>query len=132
MNLVFVHGWSVTNTDTYGGLPAALVKNAAPSLNLQITHLYLAKYISFADEVKVDDIARGMQHALAEEVLPKLAKDERFACITHSTGGPIVRKWIDLYHRGKLEKCPLGHLVMLAPPIMARRSRSLAKAVSHG
>jgi len=26
-----------------------------------------------------------------------------------------VRKWIDLYHRRKLEKCPLGHLVMLAP-----------------
>jgi hypothetical protein len=115
MIVVFVHGWSVTNTDTYGGLPAALVKNAPASLDLQITHLYLAKYISFADEVKVDDIARGMEHALAEEVLPKLAKDERFACITHSTGGPIVRKWVDLYHSGKLEKCPLSHLVMLAP-----------------
>ena len=115
MILVFVHGWSVTNTDTYGGLPAALVKNAPANLDLQITHLYLGKYISFADEVKVDDIARGMQHALSAEVLPKLAKGERFACITHSTGGPIVRKWIDLYHRGKLEKCPLGHLVMLAP-----------------
>jgi hypothetical protein len=115
MIVVFVHGWSVTSTDTYGGLPAALVKNAPANLDLQITHLYLGKYISFADEVKVDDIARGMQHALSAEVLPKLAKGERFACITHSTGGPIVRKWIDLYHRGKLERCPLGHLVMLAP-----------------
>ena len=115
MIVVFVHGWSVTSTDTYGGLPTALVKNAPANLDLQITHLYLGKYISFADEVKVDDIARGMQHALSAEVLPKLAKGERFACITHSTGGPIVRKWIDLYHRGKLERCPLGHLVMLAP-----------------
>jgi hypothetical protein len=115
MIVVFVHGWSVTNTNTYGGLPAALVKNAPASLDLQITHLYLAKYVSFADEVKVDDIARGMQQALSAEVLPKLAKDERFACITHSTGGPIVRKWVDLYYAGKLEKCPLGHLVMLAP-----------------
>jgi hypothetical protein len=115
MIVVFVHGWSVTSTDTYGGLPAALVKNAPANLDLQITHLYLGKYISFADEVKVDDIARGMEHALATEVVPKLAKGERFACITHSTGGPIVRKWIDRYHHGKLEKCPLSHLVMLAP-----------------
>ncbi|MCJ7838478.1 MAG: hypothetical protein MUP61_04595, partial [Burkholderiales bacterium] len=115
MLLVFVHGWSVTNTDTYGGLPVALVKNASPKLDLQITHLYLGKYVSFADEVRVDDIARGMQQAITTEVLPKLAKGERFACVTHSTGGPVVRKWIDLYHSGKLGKCPLGHLIMLAP-----------------
>lgn len=124
MLVVFVHGWSVTNTDTYGGLPAALVKNAPAKLDLQITHLYLSKYVSFADAVKVDDIARGMQHAITAEVLPKLAKDERFACLTHSTGGPVVRKWIDLYHRGKLDKCPLGHLVMLAP---ANHGSSLAQ-----
>ena len=60
MLIVFVHGWSVTNTDTCGGLPAALVKNASPKLDLQVTHLYLSKYVSFEDEVKVDDIARGM------------------------------------------------------------------------
>ena len=115
MLIVFVHGWSVTNTAAYGGLPAALVKNASPKLDLQITHLYLGKYVSFADEVKIDDIARGMQQAIEVEVLPKLAKRERFACITHSTGGPVVRKWMDLFYRDKLDKCPLGHLVMLAP-----------------
>src|SRR5687768_4951757 len=113
MLIVFVHGWSVTNTDTYGGLPAALVKNA--KFELSVTHLYLAKYISFADEVKVDDIARGMQQAVATEVLPKLKRGERFACITHSTGAPVVRTWIDLYFRDTLDKCPLSHLVMLAP-----------------
>ena len=26
MRLIFVHGWSVTHTNTYGGLPEALVK----------------------------------------------------------------------------------------------------------
>jgi hypothetical protein len=115
MLIVFVHGWSVTNTDTYGGLPAALLRNASAQLDLQVTHLYLAKYVSFADEVALDDIARGMQNAIVSEVLPHLGKGERFACITHSTGGPVARKWIDLYYRGKLDKCPLGHLVMLAP-----------------
>ena len=115
MLIVFVHGWSVTNTNTYGGLPAALLKNAPTKLDIQVTHLFLGKYVSFADEVTLDDIARGMQQAIAVEVLPKLAKGERFACITHSTGGPVVRNWIALYYHGKLDKCPLGHFVMLAP-----------------
>jgi len=114
MLIVFVHGWSVTNTDTYGGLPSALVKNAPTGFKIEIAHLYLGKYVSFADEVNVDDIARGMQNAVNTEILPKLAKGERFACITHSTGGPVVRKWIDVYFKG-LDKCPLQHLVMLAP-----------------
>ena len=129
MLVVFVHGWSVTNTGTYGGLPEALVRNASARLNIQTTHLYLGKYVSFADEVKVDDIARGMEHAISEEVVPKLEKGERFACITHSTGGPVVRKWIDRYYRGKLKKCPLGHLVMLAP---ANHGSALAQLGKDG
>jgi hypothetical protein len=56
-----------------------------------------------------------MQQALVDEILPKLAAGERFACVTHSTGAAVVRKWIDLYHGTKLSKCPLSHLVMLAP-----------------
>jgi hypothetical protein len=115
MLIVFVHGWSVTNTDTYGGLPSALVKNAPPNISIEVEHLYLGKYVSFSNEVNVDDIARGMQNAVNTEILPKLAKGERFACITHSTGGPVVRKWIDVFFKGKLDKCPLQRLVMLAP-----------------
>jgi hypothetical protein len=115
MLVVFVHGWSVTDTGTYGGLPQAIVRNAPPRLDIQVTHLFLAKYVSFRDEVLVDDIARAMQNAIATEVLPRLKKGERFACVTHSTGGPVVRKWIDLYFRQDPGKCPLRHLVMLAP-----------------
>jgi hypothetical protein len=115
MRVVFVHGWSVTNTDTYGGLPAALAGAAPRELGITVQFLSLVKYVSFADEVSVDDIARGMQNAISTEVLPKLAKGERFAAITHSTGGPVVRAWIDLHFQGKLEKCPLQHLIMLAP-----------------
>lgn len=115
MRLVFVHGWSVTNTDTYGGLPEALVRNAPKELKLKVEHLHLGKYVSFADEVMVDDIARGMQAAVEAEIVPKLAKGERFACITHSTGGPVVRAWLDLFYGRKLAGCPMGHLVMLAP-----------------
>jgi hypothetical protein len=115
MRLVFVHGWSVTNTDTYGGLPQALVKIAPKGLDLAVDHLYLAKYVSFSDEVMVDDIARGMEAAVRAEIVPKLGKGERFACITHSTGGPVVRAWISQFYADALDKCPLSHLVMLAP-----------------
>jgi hypothetical protein len=124
MHIIFVHGWSVTNTDTYGGLPEALCKNAPAALNLTVGHLYLAKYVSFSDEVMVDDIARGMEAAVKAEVLPKLAKGERFASITHSTGGPVVRAWISTFYGDALNKCPLSHLVMLAP---ANHGSSLAQ-----
>src|SRR5215210_4063769 len=121
MILVFVHGWSATNTNAYGGLPVALLQNAQPAVNLQLTHLFLSRYVTFANEVSIEDIARAMQHALSIEVLPKLGRGERFACITHSAGGPLVRKWIDLHYRENaspaqdLTECPLGHLIMLAP-----------------
>ena len=36
MRIVFVHGWSVTNTNTYGGLPQALRKNAPVELDVKI------------------------------------------------------------------------------------------------
>ncbi len=111
MIVVFVHGWSVTDTGAYGGVPVALLRNAPSSLSLSVAHIFLGKYVSFADEVRIDDIARGMQQALVDEILPKLAAGERFACVTHSTGAAVVRKWIDLYHGTKLSKCPLSHLL---------------------
>lgn len=115
MRVVFVHGWSVTHTDTYGGLPEALARPGPDGPGLDVAHLHLARYVSFADEVTLDDIARAMQHAVATEVLPLLAPGERFACVTHSTGGPVVRLWLELHHARRPERCPLSHLVMLAP-----------------
>ncbi|MCP4076279.1 MAG: phospholipase [Gammaproteobacteria bacterium] len=125
MRLIFVHGWSVTHTDTYGGLPDALANKANDfNLNLDIQHIYLGKYISFHDEVSVDDIARAMDRALRD--LPSNSNNQikPFSCITHSTGGPVVRAWVDrFYGSRKLLDLPLKHLVMLAP---ANHGSSLA------
>lgn len=115
MLVVFVHGWSVTNTDTYGGLPAALTRLNDTDTATRISHLFLGKYISFADEVTMDDIARAMQFAVEREILPLLSANERFACITHSTGGPVVRSWLEQFFKDRLDQCPMQHLVMLAP-----------------
>jgi hypothetical protein len=116
MIIIFVHGWSVTHTNTYGELPQWLESQSKNGkLAIQVSNIYLGRYISFDDTVTVDDIARAFDHAVRDEMADKLRTGERFACITHSTGGPIVRKWMDLYFKNNLVKCPLSHLIMLAP-----------------
>ena len=105
MHVIFVHGWSVTDTSTYGELPRWL---AQQSPGFQIQNVHLGKYISFMDTVTLDDIARAFNEAVKDEAGERITKGERFACITHSTGGPVVRKWIDLYHRKDLRRCQIG------------------------
>ena len=48
MHVVFVHGWSVTHTDTYGELPRWLSKQPR---GYKIQNVYLGKYISFFDSL---------------------------------------------------------------------------------
>lgn len=116
MIVIFLHGWSVTHTNIYGELPQWLESQSQSGmLDIQVGNIYLGHYISFDDTVTVDDIARAFEHAIRDELADKLKDNERFACITHSTGGPVVRKWMDLYFKNHLEKCPLSHLIMLAP-----------------
>jgi hypothetical protein len=116
MKLIFVHGWSVTNTNTYRDLPNTIASQSSQNgLQIDINHIHLGKYISFHDEVSLDDIARAMQQALLE--LPGNEREiQPFSCITHSTGGPLVRYWANKYYgEQKLSNMPLQHLVMLAP-----------------
>ncbi|WP_076412307.1 triacylglycerol lipase [Shewanella sp. UCD-KL12] len=111
MKLVFVHGWSVTDTETYAGLPEALMKLASDDLNLEIQHLYLGRYISFNDAVTLDDIAFAFESARLREL-----EGETFSVITHSTGGPVIRNWLARFFDSEnMNLCPIQHLVMLAP-----------------
>jgi hypothetical protein len=116
--VVFVHGWSVTNTDTYGGLPARLsAEAAAAGIAVQIKEIYLGRYISFHDEVRVRDISRAFRAAVEDQLKSDLQEGTRFVCITHSTGGPVIRDWWQHYYGtgpgGGI--CPMSHLIMLAP-----------------
>jgi hypothetical protein len=116
--VVFVHGWSVQNTDTYGQLPRRLEREAQThNLNLDVHHILLGKYISFRDEVRVEDIARAFRHALGQELGQQIDAGKRFICITHSTGGPVVREWYSRFYRdgARARPCPMSHLIMLAP-----------------
>lgn len=129
--LVFVHGWSVTSTGTYGGLPARLkaeaARNGGPGID--VAHVHLGQYVSFRNEVRIDDIARAFEAALGS-VLAEAGRGRRFACITHSTGGPVVREWLDRYYvrTGRLDDCPMSHLVMLAPANFGSALAQLGKS----
>jgi hypothetical protein len=105
MELVFVHGYSVRNTATYGDLPSRLESEMARrGLEVRVDHIYLGKYVSFNDQVTLDDLSRAFEAAVREKGL------KQFACITHSTGGPLVRNWMLRFGSSSLT-----HLIMLAP-----------------
>ncbi|WP_440222393.1 esterase/lipase family protein [Dokdonella sp. MW10] len=116
--VVFVHGWGVTDTATYGALPARLISEAGRTGGpaLDVRHVHLAQYVSFRDEVRVEDLARAFDAAITR-VLAEAGPGRRFVCITHSTGGPVVREWLHRFHlrTGRADACPMSHLVMLAP-----------------
>ena len=116
MRIVLVHGWSVFDTSTYGELPQRLVaeSQAGRLPNVTVQTVWLGKYVSFRDEVRLSDLARGFEAAIQREVLSE-NPNERFACITHSTGGPVVREWWWRQYRDQNRPCPMSHLVMLAP-----------------
>ena len=127
--VVFVHGWSVTNLDTYGGLPARLVAEAkANGFEITVKDVFLGKYVSFRDEVKLPDIAYAFQKAYERDLAPLVKKHGRFAAITHSTGGPVMRDWADRFHRGKGAECPMSHLIMLAPANFGSALAQLGKS----
>jgi hypothetical protein len=126
--LVFVHGWSVTNTSTYGLLPQQLQQQAAAAgLALTLADIWLSEYVSFDDAVTMPDLVRAFDHALRDLHL----LDASFACITHSTGGPVVREWL----RAQRDKpathstIKLSHLVMLAPANFGSALAQLGKGL---
>ena len=117
MKLILIHGWSSTTTKVYGELPEALTNSPpASDLDLEIQHISLSRYISFNDQITMIDLARALDAALRD--LPGNSKThiEPFSAITHSTGGPLLRIWLDHFYGNKnLDKSPLQHFIQLAP-----------------
>ena len=129
MIVIFVHGWSVTDTETYGRMPEALATQAADyGLEIEIKHIWLGRYISFHDEVSVADVARAFHKALHDQI-PAGNGIAEFSCITHSTGGPVVREWLQrFYGASALSHSPMRHLIMLAPANHGSALAALGKA----
>ncbi|MGB3748153.1 MAG: phospholipase [Rhodanobacter sp.] len=126
--LVFVHGWSVISTATYGQMPQRLQQRAAAGgLALTLADIRLSEYVSFDDAVTMADLVRAFDHALRDLHL----QDASFACVTHSFGGPVVREWLRAQrtHPGRCSTIRLTHLVMLAPANFGSALAQLGKSV---
>ncbi len=126
--LVFVHGWSVTDTSTYGQMPEQLQSRAAAGgLALTLADIWLSEYVSFDDAVTMADLMRAFDHALRDLHL----RDASFACVAHSFGGPVVREWLRAQRDkpGRYSTIKLTHLVMLAPANFGSALAPLGKGV---
>jgi hypothetical protein len=86
---------------------------AAAGLALTLADVWLSEYVSFDDRVTMGDLVRAFDHALRDLHLA----DAGFACVTHSTGGPVVREWLRAQRDRptRYSTIRLTHLVMLAP-----------------
>ncbi len=122
MDVLLIHGYNVTSTKTYGVLPRRL-KRAGHT----IKDVYLGKYVTLDNDITLPDLTKAFQSALKDLYGPKL-KSAKFACITHSTGGLVLRGWITAHHQNKMSACPVSHLIMLAPPNHGSRLSSLGKS----
>ena len=130
ITVILVHGWSVYNTNTYCKLPARLKAEAQRTINLDIEfrEIWLGKYVSFQDEVKLPDLARGFEAAINRELADIINEGKRFVVITHSTGGPVIRLWWHNYYQKSNKPCPMSHLIMLAPANFGSALAQLGKS----
>ena len=128
--VVLVHGWSVTSLETYGGFAQQLERQAsANGLALQVRDVWLGEYISFRDEVRMPDLVRAFDRALEMAIGSELRRGAKFACITHSTGGPVVRSWWHKHYLfGRRRSCPMSHFIMLAPANFGSALAQLGKS----
>jgi hypothetical protein len=129
VTLVFVHGYSVTNIDTYGEMPLRLRnEGAARGIEIKTENIFLGRYISFNDDVRLNDVSKALETAVQQQIEPGNTGNSRYVFITHSTGGPVVRNWWDLYYKNSAKQCPMSHLIMLAPANFGSALAQLGKS----
>ena len=135
--VLIVHGWS----DSYESFQP--LKNLLVAAGYQTTQVFLGTYASLRDHVTFDDLATGLQRRFVEMEKAGTLKLDPFSLdvIVHSTGGPVVRHWLNHYLKdvcgGDLARCPVRSLIMLAPAnfgsrLAAQGKSALAKLFKGG
>ena len=93
--VLIVHGWS----DSYESFQP--LKSLLVAAGYQTTQVFLGTYASMRDDVTFDDLATGLQRRFVEMTGAGTLKLDPFSLdvIVHSTGGPVVRHWLNHYLR---------------------------------
>jgi hypothetical protein len=108
---LIVHGWSDCSV-SFVGMRDMLIKRGVG----RPEDILFVDYESRADELTMDEIARGLHNRLKQRKVIGESGEEisPLNVIAHSTGGLVIRHWIDMFYREGLP-CPVKRLVMLAP-----------------
>ncbi len=126
--IVIIHGWS-DNSSSFEKLARRLKKET----HRVVEEIWLADYVSLDDDVTMKDIIIAMQSAWLASGLP--TKPNRVDVIVHSTGGLVIRDWMNNYWPDG-QKPPVRNLVMLAPANfgspLAHKGRSILGRVAKG
>ena len=125
--VVIVHGWS-DSSKSFEPLVDFL-----QTQGIDVTSIYLGDYISLADDVRVEDVAKRM-HAVLNERLEGGGLKAPFDMIVHSTGGLIARQWLAEYYPAG--GSPARRLIMLAPANhgspLAAKGKSMVGRIAKG
>jgi len=106
--IIILHGWSGTS-ESITSISTFLRKSGYTN----IVDIWLSDYLSMNDEITINDLGQAMGNALRAN---KISEQPRsFDVIVHSTGGLVIRSYLKQYFYRQPEKCPIKHLVMLAP-----------------
>lgn len=119
--LLIIHGWS-GEPEHLKSLSTFLKKNGFDVINI-----WLADYLSTNDEITIQDLGQAMGRALDDKKIAE--KPKGFDVIVHSTGGLVIRQYLAHYFFGKPEKCPIYHLIMLAPANFGSPLAHLGKSI---
>lgn len=126
--LLIIHGWS---DDCNSFLPLA---DALAAAGRDVDSLYLGDYVSLDDDVRMRDLVAGLSRAWRQKNLP--GDPRSVDVIVHSTGGLVIRDWMDTEYVSKGLKPPVHNLVMLAPANfgspLAHKGRALYGRVIKG
>lgn len=124
--LVLLHGYSSS------GQAFSTWKDALLAAGRKIEEISVGNYVTLNNEVTVDDIANGFQHALHDKGIDKTP----FDVMVHSTGMLVMRSWLTASNTQTSRKGLLKHLVALAPATfgspLAAKGRSLLGRIFMG
>lgn len=119
--VIILHGYS-DHATSFEKLANYLKANG-----FNVIPIWLSDYKSMNDEITIQDLGEAMGRALAKENIP--VERHSFDLICHSTGGLVVRAYLQHYFYGKPNLCPIKHLVMLAPANFGSPLATLGKSM---
>lgn len=87
--ILFVHGYSVTDLNSFNRLPALLAADGIGAASI-----FLAGFVSLDDEISCADLASALEERIAILERDHALDLSRTMLVAHSTGAIIARRWM--------------------------------------